>query len=49
MRVQRLRAAAMRKKGGISQKKLAGLRVHIVVRLHGALKQAFKLYISQSA
>lgn len=45
MGAKRLRAAATGKKGGISQRKLAGLRVYIVVRLHGALKQALQLYV----
>lgn len=42
-------AAATGKKGGVSQTKLAGLRVRIAVRLHGVLKQTFKLYSPQSA
>lgn len=46
-RAQRLTAAATRKKGGVSQTKLNGLRVHVAVRLHGVLKQTFKLYAFQ--
>lgn len=42
-------AAATGKKGGVSQTKLAGLRVRIAVRLHGVLKLTFKLYSPQSA
>lgn len=40
-RIQRLSAAG--EKEEINQAKLAGLRVHIAIRLHGVLKQTFKL------
>lgn len=40
-RIQRLPAAG--EKEEINQVKLAGLRVHISIRLHGVLKQTFKL------
>lgn len=40
-RIQRLTATG--EKGGINQAKLAGLRVHVAVRLHGVIKQTFKL------
>lgn len=40
-RIQRLTARG--EKGGINQAKLAGLTVHIAVRLHGVLQQTFKL------
>ena len=47
-RVHRLTGAATGKKEGVSQTKLAGLRMHIAVGLHGVVKQTCKLSLLNS-